>query len=272
MKKHLPSPSLDFNVCSVTNVQAYLAGRTSIRTIPFETLRPIPGVLFGRCVLALLRNGFVAPVYIIQDGQLRKPPMIGGIFYNGEFNYNTPEFFTACGLNQDDYEVVRICEEFNSTSTPFTTELGIENTFSTNNHKLNWEELAVKIRSIIDLKYSHEVYTPTGQAEYAKIISTQNAIACRDNSGYLMPCTVEFKNNVKTICFCFVRLDLGLAIPLFFLDSRLIADNEKLLKKIINIRPLIVSPVGADDVVVSEGLKLRFISQQDFELIINSAA
>ncbi len=271
MNLNLSQPSLDFNICSVANKQAYLAGITSIWTIPVETLHPIPGVLFGRCVLALLKNGSVTPVYIIQDGQLKKPPMIVGIFYNGEIKYNTPEFFTDCGLNQDDYEVVRLCEEFNSTGIPQTTDLNIEPTFPTNDDKISLEDVVDKIRSIVDLKFSFEVYSSPDQTEYLKVISTHNAIACRDNSGYIMPCTVEFKNNVKTICYCYVRLDLGLAVTTFFLEDNLKMDHKKLFKRIMNIRPLIVSPVGSDGVVVSEGLKLRFVSRQEYELIIGSA-
>lgn len=271
MDLNLSEPSLDFNICSVSNVEAYLAGRSSIRIIPLKTLHPIPGVVVGRCVLVLLRNGFVTPVFIMQDGLLRKPPMIGGFFYKGSFKYNTPEFFSTYGLNQDDYEVVRLCEEFNSgdSSINCNLELPIENAFAYDDRKIDHIELIDKTCSITDLRLSYEMIPSQDQVCFLSKISTHNAIASRDNSEYLMPCTFEFNNNVKTIGFCFVRLDLGIASLVHFMDLKFSGKKEKLFKEVTAIKPLIVSPVGKSDVVVTEGLRLKPTTQEEFNVLGN---
>lgn len=271
MDLNLSEPSLDFNICSVSNVEAYLAGRATIQIIPVETLHSIPGVVVGRCALALLRNGFVTPVFIMQDGLLRKSPIVGGIFYKGSFKYNTPEFFSTYGLNQNDYEVVRLCEEFNSgvSSINCNIELPIENTFVYDDRKIDHIELVDKTCSITDLRLSYEIIPSQDQVGFLSKISTHNVIACRDNSEYLMPCTIEFNSNVKTIGFCFVRLDLGIASLVHFMDNELGGKKEKLFKKITSIRPLIVSPVGKSDVVVKEGLRLKPTTQKEFNVLSN---
>ena len=261
---------MDFNSCNIMNNKSLANGRFASSTIRMNDFRTVYGVTIARSVLAKTNNGAIVPVYIIYNGQTKDYKSMG-IFCDGTFKQSCPEFYSQYELNSNDYEVTRICEEFNSGTSPIETELNIETTFPTNDDKISLEDFVEKFSGIIDLKYSYEVYSAPEHTEYLKIISTHNVIACKDNSNYLMPCTVEFKNDFKTICFCFIRLDLGTAIPFYFMQDKFDANNEKLLKRIISVRPLIVSPVGENDVVVSEGLKLRFITQQELDIIIGSA-
>lgn len=261
---------IDFNSCNIANKESLQKGNLSSRTVPMDGFPFVSGSVITRSVLAKTSNGAIVLVYIAYDGETEDYKSMA-IFYDGAFQRNCPKFYFDYGLNSSDYKVTHICKELNSGSTQFVAKLNIETTFPTNDDKISSEELVDKIRGIADLKYSYEVYYSPDQTEYHKVISTHNAIACRDDSGYIMPCTVEFKNNVKTICYCYVLLDFGVAVTTFFLEDNLKMDDKKLFKRIINIRPLIVSPVGSDGVVVSEGLKLRFVSRQEYERIIRSA-
>lgn len=266
---YLSQVKLDFNSCTITNLQGLQSGRFITRSVPIKDFRSKYGVIITRCVLAQMSNDSTIPVYIVYEGQL-KNPMVGGIFCEGTFKMIHADLFSHYGLKSSDYEVKSICEEFNSGASSIISNIGdlaIESIFPTDNSRLSLKELADKFNNLVDLRYSYENFSSQDDAEYFVSISTHNVMTRMDKSWYLMPCTIEFKNSVKTIGYCDVQPELEIAIPWKLLDAKLDSKLEKLRKNITCIRPLIVSPDNVDDVRVSEGLELSIVPSKELELL-----
>lgn len=263
MLTNFSSGSFDFNSIAVAKKARVLAGSKQVNRINCHNYTPSQNDIVTMCTLAHFSNGIVTPVLTVTSGYSNEV-IVGGIYCNGRFIKYSPEFLAEYGLDMEVFSIKRVCVEFNDGSSISCDGFAVnEIGNSTQGQIISERQFVETFTGVVDLTVSYKIIwglsgNPLGMS--FSIISTHNAFAMNDESIYMMPCTVKFKNNVKIIGYFMVDQTSGFAIPVMFMGEKFSTEKKKDLNYICTIKPLIVSPSPDGGVIVSEGMDLKLIS------------
>ncbi len=266
IRKHMldvfDADSMDFNSITVGVMSKLLAGDMRVEKVSKFNYSASQDDMVIMHALAQFNNGVVTPVAAVTLGDSTEVS-VGGIYCGCSFKNNSPEFFTEFGLDMIDFGIKRVCTEFNDGSNPstnITPDIEDMDCESIRSLPITQEQFFNFFLGIVDLTYSYQLIPASKNEMSFSRISTHNVFASGGTSFYMMPCTVEFKTNVKTIGYFMVEMESGGAMPILFLGSEINAEDCD-QRSVRTIRPIIISPLSDGEVIVSEGTQLKLVSQ-----------